>query len=500
MSLPGQPLLIVGLAAWAGALGGWAVVALGLPWWVWAVVGATVALMGVFPLVAVRRVTAVASAGLLVALGLLAGGASAGAHLAATRPADVRALAAQGAVVQAEGVVQSFSVVTRPDGRPYARAVVELRSLGPPERREAVRGSAVLIGRPAAFGDLARGGRLAVEGTLLPIQPWREPGLAIAVKDVAGRAPPSGFPSFVAAARQDMWGSLARIDPDAASLVAGLAVGDDSRQTEELAQAMRSAGLSHLTAVSGGNIAIVAGLIIAGAALAGAGLKVRIAAAVAAVIGYAAFVGPEPSVLRAAVMGVVAVIGLMRTTRTGGFPLLGAAVLALILLRPGLAVSWGFALSVSATAGILFLGPRVERLLGDRLPRAPSALVTAVAVTLAAQVATAPLIAAMTGTFSLIALPANLAAAPLVVPITVIGLLLVVVSVAAPSLGVLLAHAVEPFGLLLARIATWAAGVPHGSLTVPTGALGALVVAVSLALLAALCAVGRAPPRPTRVP
>lgn len=494
MSMPGQPLLIVGLGAWAGVVLGWAAYLAPLAPWGWAAAG-LILLAAALCCAALWRVATAAL--VLVMLGALAGSASAAGHLAATRPPWVQEWARQGQAVDVIGVVQSVRVVAPSDGgRPYARATIAVRSIGPSRAQRAATGRAALIGNPFDVGQLDRGSPVKARGRLLPIEPWREPGVAVAVSRLTATGPPSGFPGFVASSRERMWHSLAGIDPDAASLVAGLAIGDDSRQSDALAQAMRDSGLSHLTAVSGGNIAIVAGLVLGGSALAGAGLRLRIGAAFAAVTGYAAFVGPEPSVLRAAVMGAVATVGLLRTTRTGGFPLLGLAVLSLVVLQPGLALSWGFALSVCATAGILQLGPRLEAAISHRAPGAPGALIAALAVTLAAQAATAPVLAAMTGTLSLIGIPANLLAAPLVAPMTVLGLALVVVSTALPAAGGLVARLVEPFGMLLARLAEESAGVPYGTLPVPAGLPGGLlVVGVGCGLAAVYRGVARSPPR-----
>jgi len=163
---------------------------------------------------------------------------------------------------------------------------------------------------------------------------------------------------------------------------------------------------------------------------------------------------------------------------------------------PQLALSWGFALSVAATAGILVLAAPVEALLARWLPRVPHIVAAAVGVAVAAQLATAPLLAAMTGGVSTVGLVANLVAAPLVVPITLMGLLLVIAATVWPPAAEVIAWAVEPFGQLLATIARTAAAVPHATVAVPAGVGVAVCGAVVLLVGAAIRVVGRNRDRP----
>ncbi len=492
MTLPGQPLLVLGMSTWAGALGAWLAIAADAGGWLLA----AGALAAAAPLLVPRRARVLVG---ILAFGVLAGGTSAASHLIATRPAQLLQWVGDGETVEALVAVRLSAVEQGTDigDRASSRviAVVEEVRQGPSVIRPGT--PTTLLGGADVLGAPDRGSRMTVTGRLLPEIALRETGLAISVDQVLRLQPPGGWSAAVAAARGRMWQALDGVHPDAASLVAGLAIGDDSRQSSVLGDAMRSSGLSHLTAVSGGNVAIVCGLVVGAAALAGASLRLRLALGLVAIIAYAAFVGPEPSVLRAAVMGAVALVGLMRGARGGGFPLLGLAVFALIVARPGLALSWGFALSVSATWGILALAPHVDRGLAKHLPRVRGSVLAAVSVTVAAQAATAPLVAAMTGTLSLVAVPANLAAAPLVAPITVLGLALTVCGVFAPPLAGALARLVEPFGILLALIARWSADVPHGTVQVPSGPIGAAGVCVCLAGAGLL--LRRLGPRPTAV-
>ncbi len=127
---------------------------------------------------------------------------------------------------------------------------------------------------------------------------------------------------------------------------------------------------------------------------------------------------PSPSVLRAAAMGCVALLALVTGRRKQAIPALAASVVVLLALSPSLAVDFGFALSVFATAGLVVVSPAlVTRLRARGWPRW---LAEMCAVALAAFVVTAPLVAAMSGTVSIVSIVANVLVAPAVAPITVV--------------------------------------------------------------------------------
>jgi len=327
------------------------------------------------------------------------------------------------------------------------------------------------------------GALLRVTGTLGEGDALRGYAAVLQPVQVEEIAPPGILGSIATSVRRSLGAALESGEPRAAALVAGLAVGDETLQSPELADQMRISGLSHLTAVSGGNTALVVGAVLALAAMLGAGLVTRIGLAVAALGLFVVVVGPQPSVLRAAVMGFIALLALIAGGRRDALAGLSFAVVLLLILSPGLAASWGFALSVWATAGLVLLaGP-----LADRLPwRSPRArvVVSALALTAAAQIATAPLIAAFGNGLSLVSVPANLLAAPVVAPITVLGLLAAVVGLIWPGGAHLLAMIAEPLAAWIALVAQVSADLPLATLPWPGGWAGALLgLAMSGALV-----------------
>ncbi|MEV1239824.1 ComEC/Rec2 family competence protein [Nonomuraea sp. NPDC049750] len=135
-------------------------------------------------------------------------------------------------------------------------------------------------------------------------------------------------------------------------------MGDVSRMDPQLTADLNEAGLSHLNAVSGANLAIVASAVLALSRLAGLPLALRAVLAAIAMLAFAVVARPSPSVLRALLMGMTAAVALGTGRTKDGVAALSASILLLILFDPELAHSYGFALSVFATAGILLLAPR----------------------------------------------------------------------------------------------------------------------------------------------
>ncbi len=223
--------------------------------------------------------------------------------------------------------------------------------------------------------------------------------------------------------RSSLRSATSELADSSSGLLRGLAIGDTDLIDSEMSERFRRSGLSHLVAVSGSNVAIVVGAV----ALAAArfGLRARIALSLAVLALYVAVVGPDPSVLRAAAMGAMMLIAVATGRTTEPLAALGVAVLLCVGLRPELASSPGLHLSVAATAGIV-IG---TRRLGARFSALPMPIATVLAVTLAAQIAVAPILIATFGELSLVAPLANLAAVPAVAPATILTL---VSGIAAP--------------------------------------------------------------------
>ncbi|WP_246064461.1 ComEC/Rec2 family competence protein [Nonomuraea longispora] len=170
--------------------------------------------------------------------------------------------------------------------------------------------------------------------------------------------PPSQLQTAAGALRSGLRSAADVLPPDQRGLLPGLVVGDVSRMDPQVAADLKEAGLNHLNAVSGANLAIVAGAMLALSRLFGFPLPVRALLAALSMLAFAVVARPSPSVLRALLMGLAAAVALGTGRARDGFAALSATVLLLVLFVPELARSYGFALSVAATAGILLLAPR----------------------------------------------------------------------------------------------------------------------------------------------
>jgi competence protein ComEC len=272
-------------------------------------------------------------------------------------------------------------------------------------------------------------------------------------------------------------------------LLPGLAIGDTARVPGSLDAAMKAASLSHLTAVSGANCAIVVGAVLAIAALLGAALPVRVGVAAVALLGFVVLVTPEPSVLRAAVMAGLALGAVALGRPALGVPVLCSAVLVLLITDPWLSRSYGFALSALATAGLLMLAGPLAAALARVLP---GWLATVLSVPLAAQLACQPVILMLDPALPIYGVPANLLAAPAAPLATVLGLIACLVATVAPPLGLAVAWLGWLPASWIAAVATLFAGLPGARGAWPSGPGGvALLVALEATVLVAVLGGGR---------
>lgn len=198
-------------------------------------------------------------------------------------------------------------------------------------------------------------------------------------------------------------------------VLAGFLLGDKRAIPKETLDTFRTAGMSHLLVVSGANVAAVLALV--RPLLGRAPIASRLLIGASALVIFGAATRWEPSVLRAIMMAVIVLAGETLGRPIGGVRVLCIAAIALLLLDPMLLHSVGFLLSAGATAGIaLFAAPL------SRIMPGPRAVRDSLAVTAAAQIGVAPVLLPVFGSIPLVALPANLLAAPLVVPVTIWGL------------------------------------------------------------------------------
>lgn len=218
--------------------------------------------------------------------------------------------------------------------------------------------------------------------------------------------------------------ALGVYDSDLHSLARGLTVGDTSGLNSDRRKAYRAAGLSHLTAVSGANVAFL--LLFVSVLMKQRTPRQKTLVSGFVLLIFVTVVGPEPSILRAGISGAVGVLALHGGHRKQALPALGAGIIVLLLHRPTFALSPGFVLSVVATTGLILGAQPMSDTLRKR--GVPSYLADILSVSIVAHLVTLPLTAYFFGEISTLGIIANLAVAPLLPIITGLGLAGIAVS------------------------------------------------------------------------
>ena len=466
--------VILAAAAWAGSGIGTSV---GEVW----MVGIVVAVVVLAALVG-RRFRLVVAAVLM--LGVTASLGSWRAVVVSSGP--VADLTAQGAVVSITGRLGQGRVIDAGPGGQLWLAPVQLHRL---DGRGVSwwSGSSVVVSANA--GALNSWRQTPVGSTvtvLVKLSPSDDPSIAAWASARAAPqviAAPGVVDQGVNAVRDGLREAVAGLPPGPAALVPALVVGDTTAMPPELVDQFRTTGLTHLTAVSGANLTLMLAVMLWVAGR----LRVlgwwRRGLAVMGVAGFVLLCRGEPSVLRAAAMGLIGLVALGWSGPRQGLRYLSWAMVGLVLIDPWLARSVGFALSVLASAGILLWARRWASVLARWLPLW---LAEAFTVPMAAQVATQPVVTAISGQVSVVGVIANLLAGPLVGPGTVLGFAAAWISVIVPPVAAVLGWAAGGFAQALCWIAGIGSALPGAAIAWPVSAVGIGLLAVASVLLAAV--------------
>jgi competence protein ComEC len=285
--------------------------------------------------------------------------------------------------------------------------------------------------------------------------------------------------SWLDSLRSNFTSSARSITPDSGALVAGLAIGEDSALSGQMLERMKTLSLTHLTAVSGANCAIVIGGVFLLLKRLGTRRWLTLSLSLFALALYVAVVGFEPSVIRAALMASVVLICAFAGRKVPPTVALSWAVILVLVIWPSMVTSLGFWLSVVATAAILLLAPALYKRLSSRMP---AGFALALAVVFSAQLWCLPMLVNLSGGLPTYSVLANLLAEPLVAPITVLGILALIVGTVLPPVGALLywlasfaAYGIELIGNL--------ALMPSATIWWPDGALGIALMVITVAAI-----------------
>lgn len=278
-------------------------------------------------------------------------------------------------------------------------------------------------------------------------------------------------------------------DPTRVALLQGMVLGQDAGLPTSVRDDVRAAGLSHLTAASGANIVLLSTLVLALAALLGVPFRARWLVVLALITLYVPLAGGGPSIQRAGVMGAAGVVATLAGRPSARWYAIGLAAVATLARDPRTVGDPGWQLSFAAVAALaVFAAPWARRL---EVRGVPGPAAEALAVTAAATLVTAPVIAAHFDRVAPLSLPANLLVAPLVAPIMWLGFTAAAVGPLLPPAAALLDALAGPLLGLIVTVAHIAASAPGAQVSVPGGVATTLLVT-----LAALAALGvRAPLR-----
>jgi competence protein ComEC len=409
--------------------------------------------------------------------------------LAAATAAHSAAAASQrfeGPLAEAVAAGKSVVAVVEVAGGP--RALTAPGQAGTPERwsvpvwtRDVSTGGVLLRTRAQLvvmgggdWGSVVTGQLVRATGKLRAPVPGTEEAAILTASSGPGQA--TGVPILEGSAkelREQFVAASSFLAPDPRGLLPGMVTGDTTALDEGLETAMKGVGMTHLTAVSGANCSLVLGALL----LACRGLRLpRLPAAALAGAGlwlFVLLVGPDASVLRAALMGAIAVVSLASGRSGRGLSFLCLAVIGLLLTDPGLGSSFGFLLSVLATLGIIVLGRRIIDWMPGFVPRWAAA---AVAVPLSAQLLCGPVIVILQPQFSTYSLLANVVASPLVAPVTLLGTAAVPLVVLAPWAATAFIAVAGTFSAGVAATARFTSQLPGASLPWPEGIYGLLTM------------------------
>lgn len=291
---------------------------------------------------------------------------------------------------------------------------------------------------------------------------------------------PPETPDWVWGIRDHFAGLLESWGGDGAALAPGLVLGDTRALSESLESAMRVSSLAHLTAVSGANCAIVVAALYGAVALCGGGLWVRLAVSGGGLAAFVIVVGFEPSVIRASIMAVIALVAIGTGRSVAGLAALCATIVIALLVVPELSRSVGFALSVAATAGILILVTPLSTIF---LRFMQPGFATALAVPLAAGVAVQPLLLIFAPVLPGYGIVANLLVAPLV-PIATVSGLIALITAGAPFVALPFAWVAWACASAIGATARTIDSLPGASIPWPPGAIGIGLSAVITGVVA----------------
>ncbi|MFC3995463.1 ComEC/Rec2 family competence protein [Nocardiopsis sediminis] len=455
-----------------------------------AVVGGAAVLL----LPALRLPSAEAWAAPVVAVLVCGAGAAlaTGGRLAGVEDSPVTGLASTGSRVSLHAVLTGDP---RPRAGPLApgqaELVIDARTswVEAGGAREASRVPVVVLASGEEWARLLPGQGVTVAAKLVPAGDGGGlvGGLVLARGPPERIDPPPAHQAWAGHVRARLREAAAVLPAPARGLLPAMVVGDTSGLDATTREDFAATGMTHLLTVSGSNLAVLSAVALGLGRWAGWAPWATALAGAAMIAVFVLVARAEPSVLRAAFMGAIALLALALGRRRAGLSALAAAVIGLLLFDPELARSYGFALSVLATGGIMVLAPGWRDRWSERMPRW---LAEAVAVAAAAHVACAPVLVLLSQEVSWVSVPANVAVGPLIPIARVGGFAVAGLALVWPAAAALLVWVPGAVVIWVGAVARFGAELPNGALPWRGDVWGAMGLAV--VVVAALVLRGRA--------
>jgi competence protein ComEC len=322
------------------------------------------------------------------------------------------------------------------------------------------------IGQDLAWPVAPTGAMLDVRGRLRALGPFEQHyarrgahaaiSLDAAAATGTARGGPSGFVDGIRTRAERALGS--GLPQRQAALLRGMTLGQDEALDERTREEFRISSLAHVLAASGQNVALLLALGLPLLAYAGLGLRGRLLGALALIALYVPLAGAGPSIQRAGAMGAATTVAALAGRPASRWYALLLAAAATLALNPRASGDPGWQMSFAAVTAIALLAKPLAAALRTR--RVPTPVADATAMSLAATLGTAPLLALHFQQLSLVGVPANLLAAPAIAPITWLGML-------AATLGQLSPHLAVPLNVVNAYLLAYVGAVAHAAASLP---------------------------------
>ncbi|MFD1848352.1 ComEC/Rec2 family competence protein [Arthrobacter flavus] len=338
----------------------------------------------------------------------------------------------------------------------------------------------VVIG-PETWQSVASSDSVRTAGRLLPTKPGDRAAALLIAATSPHVTSPAGWTTVPAELRSDFSQLSSRLTGEG-GLLPGMVIGDRSTLDENLEADMQTTGMTHLTAVSGANCSYLLAFVFLGARALRLPRLPSAVLGILALIGFVILVRPEPSVLRAALMGGIGVAAVLSGRGKVPLALLLLTVVVLLTIDPWLHASFAFMLSVAAAAGLILFGP----VLASRLSRfMPLLIAQLVAVPVAAQLFCAPILTLLQPGLALYSVPANIAASPVVPIVTIVGMAAVALIAVAEPLAVPLVLVAGSGTAWVGAVATFFSSAPGATLPWLGGPAGVILTGILSATIVA---------------